>query len=151
VMRTPFSKCGACWGLRGGRSAVAGDLELDGVEGVFQLAEAGAYCRSVRFEERKPIRFGGRAGGSEREIALDVADRHGGRPEPADEHRPVDVVRREPAMPAVVPAYVQQADALVVAQRVRAHTGPFGNLGDGVCRFMNRDTHDIDHKTLSAL
>jgi hypothetical protein len=79
-------------------------------------------------QQAQALVFGGQVGGDEREGALDLRDRHGRRPQTADEHQPVNVVFGEAPMSAGVRADIQQPDALGVPQRMGAHLGPLGYL-----------------------
>jgi hypothetical protein len=67
--------------------------------------------------------------------ALHVADRHTGRAQALQKRQPRQVVGAVTTLPAVDASYwIEQADPLVVAQRVRADATALGGLFDGVRR-----------------
>src|SRR3954447_13780141 len=130
--------------------AIGPDLGVEHVQALLLLDESGPDAVSMLGEQVEPLLLTA-AGPDEFGVALHVLDAHPGRPQPGDQDDPVEVPGTEaaPAVRAALDA-VEEADALVPAQRVLAEAALAGHLSGAPGR-RAADTHAIDSRSWSAL
>ena len=92
---------------------------------------AGGVLLRGALEERQPLELVTVAFPKELRVLPDTPDRHPGRSELRDHDDPLDVLGGESPVPRIGPLdRREQARALVVADRVRAHSRALRRLGD---------------------
>jgi proline iminopeptidase len=108
------------------------DLVVDRLEVLLHLRQLGEHVGPVGFQESEPLVLVARPGGDQLRVAADARDGHAGGAQLGADDDPLEVESPVPAAPAARPVdrAGDQAGALVVAERVRAHAGAAGRLGD---------------------